>query len=627
MSIRVKLMAIVSAIILLSLGLLTYFSLNIFEEDMTNILTDMNSRTNKLLSEKVNTELNNYRQQMLLFDRLYREGNQPEDRLMQMVWQDKDNIFYFLSLLPGSGQQWHSAYALTNPKPLKQKDLNVKELTQAAGTMARLIQQHPNNKIYIKNISHQYQKLVWLLAVPRLKKTGDSYKIERILLTYLDLSELSQVLGKAGSSGELRSTYNSFLVDDEGKLVLHPSREAMLKVEARKNHPIVQKIFNAKTQSGLIRYQKEQDNKAKEYFGAYSKLPKLNLSLATNIEAKHALEGVYIARIRALLISLLILSVAILFIYFFSKTLSEPIKQLALATQEIIKGHFGAKIPKKSEDEIGDLTEAFNSMSTGLEEREKLKGALGKFVNKEIAQRALNGDLSLGGERKEGTIFFSDIRSFTSISESLEPEEVVEFLNEYMTLMVEIIYKTGGVVDKFIGDAIMALWGIPVSKGNDIVNCLDASLEMRQRLIAFNQKRYKQNKPEIKIGCGINSGPVVAGQIGSEDRLEYTVIGDTVNLASRIEALNKPFGTDILITEYTYNEIKELYSCVAMDKIKVKGKAKPLQIYAVLGHKDDPNTPKNITALRKLIGTKPENPKGGKGSSQGAEEKYEILEK
>ena len=191
----------------------------------------------------------------------------------------------------------------------------------------------------------------------------------------------------------------------------------------------------------------------------------------------------------------------------------------------------------------------------------------------------------LGGETKETTIFFSDIRSFTAISEKLEPSEVVEFLNEYMTAMVECVNMTHGVVDKFIGDAIMAVWGAPTSAGSpkeDALNCIRAALRMRAGLIAFNRGRGGDKKPIIRIGCGINSGPVVAGQIGSVKRMEYTVIGDAVNLASRTEALNKPMGTDILITEYTYNLVRDHVVVEEMPAVTVKGKEKPLRMFAVV---------------------------------------------
>jgi len=235
----------------------------------------------------------------------------------------------------------------------------------------------------------------------------------------------------------------------------------------------------------------------------------------------------------------------------------------------------------------------------------------------------LKNELKLGGERKTAAVFFSDIRSFTAISENLQPEEVVDFLNEYMSVMVDCVNKTNGVVDKFIGDAIMAVWGTPISRGNDTANAVEGALMMREALKKFNKGRGSAKKPVINIGCGINTGPVLAGQIGSHDRMEYTVIGDTVNLASRIESLNKPFCTDILISSDSYNLVKDIYLCEPMEKISVKGKKDPQQIYAVISRKNDSNGPKTLKELREYVGIKYVPLKSF--DPNGKEEKYAIV--
>jgi adenylate cyclase len=228
-----------------------------------------------------------------------------------------------------------------------------------------------------------------------------------------------------------------------------------------------------------------------------------------------------------------------------------------------------------------------------------------------------------GRERKTAAIFFSDIRSFTAISEKLQPEEVVEFLNEYMTRMVACVNDTHGNVDKFIGDAIMAVWGTPVSFGNDTENAINGALMMREALIDFNKGRGSEKKPIIKIGSGINTGPVIAGQIGSHDRMEYTVIGDAVNLASRIESLNKPFGTDILISEDAYKLVRDIFKVEPMQKIKVKGKTAPQQIYAVIGRKDDPKCPASLNAVREMLGIPV--PDLSRVDADEKEEKFEVI--
>ncbi len=289
------------------------------------------------------------------------------------------------------------------------------------------------------------------------------------------------------------------------------------------------------------------------------------------------------------------------------------------------------RVIPRTRDEVGILANSFNKMVKGLEERERMKDAFGRFVNKEIAEKALRGEIKLGGEKKECAIFFSDLRGFTAMSEKMKPEEVVEYLNRYFTLMVDIIEKTHGTVDKFIGDAIMATWGSVTSYGNNTENAINAALQMRKVLIEFNKYNKENNLPLAKFGCGINTGEVISGQIGSEKRLEFTVIGDAVNLASRIEGLNKPFATDILISEDSYQKVKDIFNTVKMPAIKVKGKSKPQHVYCVLGRKEDPDSPKNLEELRKLVGIdwKPQVKEDQEILDENltSEEKYEIIEK
>ena len=193
---------------------------------------------------------------------------------------------------------------------------------------------------------------------------------------------------------------------------------------------------------------------------------------------------------RIILFSLAVLFIAIILIRIFSNGITNPIKELVGAAGQIEKGEFELSIKPRTRDEIGLLTESFVQMGKGLSEREKLMVSFSKFTNKTIAQKAASGELTLGGENRNATIFFSDIRSFTAMSEKMQPNEVVEFLNVYMTKMVDCVNKTGGVVDKYIGDAIMAVWGAPESSGSpasDALNAVTAALMMRVELFTFNK--------------------------------------------------------------------------------------------------------------------------------------------
>jgi adenylate cyclase len=205
--------------------------------------------------------------------------------------------------------------------------------------------------------------------------------------------------------------------------------------------------------------------------------------------------------------------------------------------------------------------------------------------------------VKLGGKRKDISILFSDIRGFTTISEQNTPEGVVEFLNEYFDTMVDAIIQSEGTVDKFIGDAIMAFWGAPVEKENHAELSVRGALGMIQGLKDLKKKWVLEGKdvPEINIGIGINTGEAIVGNVGSSKIKSYTVIGDAVNLASRLEGLNKQYASmgdpdvNIIISEFTYKHVQDMFEVEYLDEVKVKGKDIAVKIYKVIGTRGDSN--------------------------------------
>ncbi|PIE98414.1 MAG: adenylate/guanylate cyclase domain-containing protein [Treponema sp.] len=409
--------------------------------------------------------------------------------------------------------------------------------------------------------------------------------------------------------------------NDGSNLLVYPDIERLTTNGIDMNDPAVSHIMAATHPQENFKYVKD----GKKYVAAFKKIEQWQTSVVSSIPGDLIYAAVYRSARQNIILAAVVLLASILAVYFFAKSISRPVIKLKDATAEIEAGNYDINLKPTTKDEIGLLTKSFVSMGKGLAERERLRETFGKFVNKEIAERATKGELKLGGERRVATIFFSDIRSFTAISEKMSPEGVVEFLNEYMTRMVKCIEKTNGIVDKFIGDAIMGTWGVPISQGSpraDAENAIRAMLMMRKSLIEYNADRGTPEKPLIKIGCGLNSGDVLAGQIGSSQRMEYTVIGDAVNTASRIEALNKPFGTDILISQNTYDLVKDLVITEPMLPIKVKGKDKPLQIYAVVNLKGVKG-PQTLAEVRKLLKITP--PATIKDPNE-EEKKYEIMD-
>ena len=207
--------------------------------------------------------------------------------------------------------------------------------------------------------------------------------------------------------------------------------------------------------------------------------------------------------------------------------------------------------------------------------------AFGKYISKDLVQEIINKreKLELGGIKREITIFFSDIRGFTSISEKLSPEELVHFMNEYLTAMTNIIMKHMGTVDKFIGDAIMAIWNAPLIEKDHAKLACESAIEQIRTLKELKKSWISKKLPNVEIGCGINTGDAVIGNMGSEERFDYTAFGDSVNIASRLEGLTKYYGVNIIVSEFTHNLVKNDFKFRKLDKVKVKGKKVPIEVY------------------------------------------------
>ena len=233
-----------------------------------------------------------------------------------------------------------------------------------------------------------------------------------------------------------------------------------------------------------------------------------------------------------------------------------------------------------------------------ISSEKRLKSTMSRYMDPGIADRLVaSGAEVLGGQSTVATVLFSDIRGFTTITEALGPQGTVALLNEYFTLMVDCIQREGGMLDKFIGDAIMAAFGIPVAHDDDVDRAMRASISMLVDLRKWNAQRAEEGKAPVDMGIGLNTDTVVSGNIGSKKRMDYTIIGDGVNLASRLESACKQYGAHILISEFTFKQLRGTYRTRELDYVVVKGKTKPVAVFEVMDYHTDETYPHLIDAL------------------------------
>jgi adenylate cyclase len=269
-----------------------------------------------------------------------------------------------------------------------------------------------------------------------------------------------------------------------------------------------------------------------------------------------------------------------------ARRITRPLSELAAAAHAVERGDPGVKVNVTGNDEIGELARAFEGMVKGLTERDSIRDALGKVASSEVVAQLLQGEIELGGEEIVATVMFTDIRNYTVLCETLTPQQSLMLLNEFLTAISEMVDAHGGVVDKYLGDGVMALFGAPVTRPDDCQRALECALRIRARVEGLGPRLAELGLPHPGIGIGINTSSVIAGNIGSPTRLNYTVLGDGVNLASRLEGLTKRYHVPIVVGTLTRESVRGIV-WRELDKVRVRGKTVAERIYEPLGREGE----------------------------------------
>jgi adenylate cyclase len=273
-----------------------------------------------------------------------------------------------------------------------------------------------------------------------------------------------------------------------------------------------------------------------------------------------------------------------------SRNMAKPVLELLRTTRAVQGGNLSAHVGKLPEDEIGQLGDSFNAMVDELKRKENLQKAIGSYIDPRIVEKVIlpGRPEDVTGQKRVMTVLFADLVGFTTLGENLTPGGLVNVINRYFTLMSECVREEHGIIDKFIGDAIMAYWGPPfVSEEEQAAAACRAALKQMEALARFRVELpelmgLRKNLPEINLRIGLATGEVIVGNIGSETARSYTVMGDVVNLASRLESANNVYGTRILISEETGRMASQIVETREVDSIAVKGKTDPVQVYELL---------------------------------------------
>ena len=648
-SIGAKLIVIISIIVLFSLGSITALVSWLVREDLRISAEDNNFEVNRRAAAETEQTLEKMRQLSLAFSRTAALAERAD-----LIQEEAD---YFFAHNPQIAALF---YTTTPPSAWTNRVFVNGRFFLSRGIDTKLADAYLLNSKKMQENSAMGQTIL-VNASPLFNKPQGSTYLTAMFFPIQGGSSLPSGSGCVlFSSEDINESFGmgvntSYLINADGDIIADADIERVKTQVNIAEQEIIRRIYNSPDRNRQMlvtldgkpaahsttvfafilrlwenvkqKMNIRQGNGNARYYLAYTRLNTAGSVVITTIEYDKVFEGINATTRRNLYLTAAILFLSIMGIWFFAKSISVPIKTLATAARSIEGGVFDVELHPASRDEIGLLTSSFGKMCAAL-------NVFGKFTNRNIAVQAMRGEIKPGGLSKHATIFFSDIRGFTEKSENFvkafgdeASDHIVFWLNEYLTSMVECVEKTNGIIDKFIGDAVMAHWGTATTAGSpqeDALNCIKAALMMRMALYKLNKSRQQKTmgNPPIKIGCGINSGIVTAGQIGSELRMEYTVIGDPVNLASRVEALNKPLGTDILITEDTWNLIKDHIIVEEMPSVTVKGKEKPVRLFAVVNLVSANSELRTLEQVRKILGTNP--PDISKVDVNAEELKYKI---
>ncbi|MEM7183838.1 MAG: adenylate/guanylate cyclase domain-containing protein [Spirochaetota bacterium] len=499
----------------------------------------------------------------------------PEKTLsLRNLFFKEDKNFVYLGVFQEQGQYLKAINRNFNETYLLENQLEESDVERLVYLHARTLQKAFGGEMVLHNVSQGFPFPIIAISVPYLDIEG----VRSILVALVRVEKLINAFNIPG-------IVKAFMVNGKGIVITHPNEKLILSAANLEDSPIVDRMVRSKVDNGQTQYSDKQGN---IYLGSFNRIGLAGAGIITYVLREKALEEVYNIQRRNLIILGIALSSAILIVLYFARTITTPVLKLVEASSQIEKGVFNVDIQPAANDEIGLLTNSFIQMGLGLEEREKVKSILGSMIDPIVVKEAMN-DMAALKRGKETTItaFFSDVAGFSTISEKLTSSELAALLNEYLSAMTIILKEYDGVLDKYIGDAIVGIFNAPVDVNGHCLQAAKASVRMMERLEDLRAYWTANNSycPEAQmmdIRIGLNTGLAKVGFMGTDDLASYTMMGDTVNLAARLEAAAKDYGVNILVSESLKNKVEEEIFCRQLDLVRVKGKDEPVRVYEIV---------------------------------------------
>jgi adenylate cyclase len=580
-SIQFKLMVVISSVLAITTSAIITLATYFFKTDNKVRILETNLELVRVVELKVRADLNAVvdkgKQLALTLKQDFKFQQQREFFLEQFFKNDSN--FIYLGVYKLKDDKIIQVESLYNNVYLGKVSLEKKDINDVIERNQIEFKKSFSGLSTLINASQGFQEPIICISIPPLEDDDDKTN-DVILVIMIKLEIILDAFKKSGIT-------ETFMVSGDGTVIAHHDPKLLLGGKNLIESPIVRGMLSSQTTNGQ---QSFEGDDGRRYLGSFQKLKYRfsNIGIISTIPEDKAFEAVYEIQERNIYIMIISLCASLVVIVIFAKSLSSPILSLLDETVKISKGMFKLNIQRTTNDEVGILTDYFITMAKGLEEREKVKSILGSMIDPVVVQEAMNDLVALKrGSEKTITAFFSDVAGFSNISEQLKSVDLASLLNEYLSAMTLILQKHNGVLDKYIGDAIVGIFGAPVDVPNHSIKACHASLQMINKLSDLREywiknNLYSKEAQEMDVRIGLNTGPAKVGFMGTDNMGSFTMMGDTVNLAARLEAAGKDYGVNILISEMIKDNIQNEFFIRELDLVRVKGKNEPVKLYELI---------------------------------------------